>query len=66
MLHRSSDHASVSGNNVFDNGDSGLALMESSYITANDNTFNNNLCERARRDSLCPLPLHSMMLASDV
>lgn len=45
MLHRECDRAIVSGNTVYDNGDAGLALYESSECAVFDNSFENNLRE---------------------
>lgn len=42
FLHRSSDYAIVSGNHVHDNGDAGLAVLESFYLDVNNNVFKNN------------------------
>lgn len=42
FLHRSSDHAIVTGNHVHDNGDAGLAVLESFYMNVNNNVFKNN------------------------
>lgn len=45
MLHRESDRATVTGNIVYDNGDAGLALFESSECDVFENSFKNNLRE---------------------
>ncbi len=42
FLHRSSDHAIVTGNHVHSNGDAGLAVLESFYMDVNNNVFKNN------------------------
>lgn len=42
FLHRSSDYAIVSGNHVHNNGDAGLAVLESFYMDVNNNVFKNN------------------------
>lgn len=42
FLHRSSDDAVVKGNYVHDNGDAGMALLESFNATVSDNIFENN------------------------
>eukprot|EP00904_Undaria_pinnatifida_P009109 jgi/Undpi1/5328/HiC_scaffold_2.g00609.m1 len=42
FLHRSSDDAIVKGNYVHDNGDAGLAMMESFNADVSDNIFENN------------------------
>eukprot|EP00904_Undaria_pinnatifida_P005807 jgi/Undpi1/2356/HiC_scaffold_13.g05739.m1 len=42
FLHRSSDDAVVKGNYVHDNGDAGLAMLESFNADVSDNTFENN------------------------
>ncbi|CAM9147288.1 unnamed protein product, partial [Laminaria digitata] len=42
FLHRSSDDAVVKGNYVHDNGDAGLAMMESFNAHVSDNLFENN------------------------
>nr|BDX99461.1 mannuronan C5-epimerase [Cladosiphon okamuranus] len=42
FLHRSSDDATVKGNYVHDNGDAGLAMLESFGADVSDNTFENN------------------------
>ncbi|CAN0159350.1 unnamed protein product [Scytosiphon promiscuus] len=42
FLHRSSDDAIVKGNYVHDNGDAGLAMLESFNAEVSDNTFENN------------------------
>ncbi|CAM9816491.1 unnamed protein product [Ectocarpus sp. 6 AP-2014] len=42
FLHRSSDDAIVKGNYVHDNGDAGLAMLESFNADVSENTFENN------------------------
>eukprot|EP00903_Cladosiphon_okamuranus_P005915 g5848.t1 len=42
FLHRSSDDATVKGNYVHDNGDAGLAMLESFGAHVSENTFENN------------------------
>eukprot|EP00904_Undaria_pinnatifida_P009115 jgi/Undpi1/5333/HiC_scaffold_2.g00614.m1 len=42
FLHRSSDDAVVKGNYVHDNGDAGLAMMESFNADVSNNVFENN------------------------
>lgn len=42
FLHRSTDHAIVRGNHVHDNGDAGLAFLESFYGEVTGNVFKNN------------------------
>lgn len=42
FLHRSSDHAIVTGNHVHNNGDAGLAVLEAFYMDVNNNVFKNN------------------------
>eukprot|EP00752_Nemacystus_decipiens_P007155 g6407.t1 len=42
FLHRSSDDAIVKGNYAHDNGDCGMALLESFNADVSDNTFDNN------------------------
>lgn len=42
MLHRSSNYGTVSNNEVYNNGDAGMALFESSHNKIYDNTFTNN------------------------
>ncbi|CAM9942410.1 unnamed protein product [Ascophyllum nodosum] len=42
FLHRSSDNATVKGNYVHDNGDAGMAFLESFNATVSNNTFENN------------------------
>lgn len=42
FLHRSSDQAIVTGNHVHNNGDAGLAVLESFYMDVSNNVFNNN------------------------
>lgn len=45
MLHRSCDYATIKGNEVFDNGDAGVALYESMHAKVTGNTFKDNKCE---------------------
>lgn len=47
MLHRSCDFAIVEDNVVYDNGEAGIAIYESSYCTVQHNTCENNMCEFA-------------------
>lgn len=42
FLHRSSDHAIVTGNHVHNNGDAGLAVLEAFYMEVSNNVFTNN------------------------
>ena len=42
FLHRSSDFAIVTGNHVHNNGDAGLAVLESFYMDVHDNVFKDN------------------------
>ncbi|CAN0405115.1 unnamed protein product, partial [Hapterophycus canaliculatus] len=42
FLHRSSDDAIVKGNYVHDNGDAGLAMLESFNASVSQNTFEGN------------------------
>lgn len=42
FLHRSSDYAIVTGNHVHNNGDAGLAVLETFYMDVNNNVFNRN------------------------
>lgn len=48
MLHRSCDNARVVSNNVYDNGEAGIALYESSSCKVLSNTVTDNLRESFR------------------
>ena len=45
LLHRSSDHSTISNNDIFKNDDAGIALFETSDTKVFGNNVERNTCE---------------------